>query len=228
MTAHALAPRPVNSLAFAPDGSGFAAGCGNGEVRFFTADGRWRQTGAGHGSWINAVAFSPDSQLVAAGARNYDVWIYELEHGWVLQHLSGHTGFVNSVAFNPGGDILASASQDGTVRLWDTTGWSLLAVRNDIRSILKNESGAARRARLTWLLRFVARPRSDHDPGLSHFQRLRPSIWPVNVAILGYGLLWNLVFLPQTLAARQRDYARVRLVRDRVTALAPTRLERAP
>lgn len=106
--------------------------------------------------------------------------------------------------------------------------WSLLAVRNDIRSILKNESGAARRARLTWLLRFVARPRSDHDPGLSHFQRLRPSIWPVNVAILGYALLWNLVFLPQTLAARQRDYARVRRVRDRVTALAPTPLEWAP
>lgn len=100
--------------------------------------------------------------------------------------------------------------------------WSVMAIRNDIRAILKNEPPAGIRARLAWLVRFVASPRVEYDRDVSHFRRLRPGRWPVNVALLAYGFLWNLVFLPETLAARRRDYRRVALARDRVSALPAT------
>ncbi len=81
----------VTSLSFAPDGSGFAAGCGNGEVRIFAADGRWKQTAGAQGNWVNAITYSPDSKVIAVAAQNKEVWIYEPIHGWLLTHLSGHT-----------------------------------------------------------------------------------------------------------------------------------------
>jgi GT2 family glycosyltransferase len=102
--------------------------------------------------------------------------------------------------------------------------WSFMAMRNDIRCIVKNEPPPVRRARLAWLTRFVCTPRVEYDRSLSHFRRLRPSTWPVNVALLAGAFLWNLVFLPQTWSARHRDYARVAAARARVTALPATPL----
>ena len=42
--------------------------------------------------------------------------------------LRGHTSQVNSVVFSPHGTLLASASDDGTIRLWRTSDWSLQLV----------------------------------------------------------------------------------------------------
>jgi hypothetical protein len=60
---------------------------------------------------------------------------------------------------------------------------------------------------------------------LSHLARLRPSVWPVNAALLVLAVVWNALMLPATLAARRRDYRRVARVRPRVSALPPTPLQ---
>ena len=102
--------------------------------------------------------------------------------------------------------------------------FSRLALRNDLRCILKNEPPRRIVSRSLWLARFVLSPRARHDPAVSHLARLRPSRWPVNAVLLLLAVGWNVVMLPATLAARRRDYARVARVRARVSALPRTPL----
>ena len=98
--------------------------------------------------------------------------------------------------------------------------WSVLAMRNNLRCMFKNDSWPAIKAQIKWLLHFVSRGDIPYDPAISHFRRLRPSTWLVNNLILAYAFLWNLLFLPFTLYARRRDYRLVMAARARLAARA--------
>jgi GT2 family glycosyltransferase len=86
---------------------------------------------------------------------------------------------------------------------------SVLALRNNIRCMIKNETPRSIARQLLWLFRFVCPSRLEYDERIPHFRRLRPSNFLVNNAILLYALLWNLLFLPATLWARRQDDQRI-------------------
>jgi WD40 repeat protein len=72
------------------------------------------------------VAISPDGNTIAAGTLPGNTILF-----WDITtpdspqqqptRLSGHTALIENVTFNYNGHLLASSSDDGTVRLWDTT-----------------------------------------------------------------------------------------------------------
>lgn len=120
-----------------------------------------------------------------------------------------------------------------TVPVWHAHGgtwqrsplrFSYLAMRNDLRFILKNEPLRRAVLRIGWTLLFVLSPRPRYDRALSHYRRLRPGNWLLNASLLKCAAVWNLVALPETLAARRRDHARSAAARARVSALPRTPL----
>ncbi|PSB14010.1 hypothetical protein C7B76_17790 [filamentous cyanobacterium CCP2] len=108
------------AVQFSPDGTLFAAGNADGEVRVWTAsDGQKRLTCKGHTSWVWSVAFSPTQPLLATCSFDQTVKLWDLQTGTCIQTLAGHTSWVWSVAFSPDGKCLASSSSDRTTKLWD-------------------------------------------------------------------------------------------------------------
>jgi GT2 family glycosyltransferase len=95
---------------------------------------------------------------------------------------------------------------------------SILAQRNSIRVMIKNDSLCLGLRRFYAMAVFVCWPGVQWDRSHAHLRRLRPAAYPLNVAILLYAILWNLLALPATLAARARDERRVRRARRRLAA----------
>lgn len=98
---------------------------------------------------------------------------------------------------------------------------SVLAMRNNIRCMLKNDTRDSVWRQIVWLIRFVCPPHLTYDARIPHFRRLRPSNFLVNSAILAYALLWNLLFFPVTLRARREAEQRITQTRRRWQSLEP-------
>ena len=98
---------------------------------------------------------------------------------------------------------------------------SYLAMRNNIRFLLKTQTPREIVRQTAWLIRFVCSRRAQFDRDIPHFRRLRPSNYIVNVSLLAVALLWNVVFLPVTLWKRVQDTKKIDLARRALDARSP-------
>lgn len=96
---------------------------------------------------------------------------------------------------------------------------SILAQRNHIRVMIKDDLPRVALRRFLGMVHFICRPGLKYDHSHAHMRRLRPSTYPVNVAILLYAIAWNVAMSPLTLLARRRDEQRIRAARRRLAAL---------
>ncbi|KAI7872135.1 WD40-repeat-containing domain protein [Spinellus fusiger] len=71
---------------------------------------------------LSSISLHPDHTKFVAGSAE-DLWarIYGFENGDELEVYKGHHGPIHTVSYSPDGEIYATGSEDGTIRLWQTT-----------------------------------------------------------------------------------------------------------
>ncbi len=76
---------------------------------------------------LHTVAWSPDGHTVVAGGDGDSIQIWDARSLTTRHVLEGPFGRVDHVRFSPDGSLLAARTVDGTVRLWRTDRWDLVA-----------------------------------------------------------------------------------------------------
>jgi WD40 repeat protein len=115
-------------VAFSPDGTLLAGGCGDGTVWL------WNLATGQHIGPIHAtsnarygvpgVAFSPDGKLLASADADGAVRLWNTATGQPVGApipVAPQAGGAVTVAFSPDGKLLASGGPDGNVRLWQVS-----------------------------------------------------------------------------------------------------------
>lgn len=121
---------PVLMVAFGPDDSYIFSGYADRAVRVWNVE-----TGAAtagfslteHTQGVGVMAVAPDSTTLASGAWDGSVLLWgRPEVGGLICSFVGHRAPVVSLAYSQDGRHALSGSRDGTVRLWDVSGPTLM------------------------------------------------------------------------------------------------------
>jgi WD40 repeat protein len=128
------------AMAFSPDGTTLAAGCGkdpfdgHGEVQLWdVAAATCRATLTPFKGAVTSVAFAGGTDTLAVGSADGTVTLWESKTGKARPFAFRQDyGYPYAVAFSPNGRHLAAGSNDRRVRLWDLTAGTGPTVREHV------------------------------------------------------------------------------------------------
>jgi WD40 repeat protein len=124
---------PIHSVTFSADGSHFATGEANGDIRIWKENDLTSKRIRGHNSQVWSVAFSADGEILASGSEDSvaRVKLWNVATGKLHSSLpvsARQSQCVRSVAFSPNGTLLAAAG-DTCIEVWD---WKTETLLNSI------------------------------------------------------------------------------------------------
>lgn len=166
------------------------------------------------GEWIEGAAMLVRRRVVdLVGGIDPTYFAYADEDDF--QHRVREGGFrmvgINTPLWhNAGRNVLASATRWG----------AYLQMRNLIRHRAKNHGLWMGFKTAAWVAVNACKPRDTADRRMPFEVRLRPYRPAANAPIVAQAIGWNLLHLPQTLAARRGALRRIRAARAELAALA--------
>nr|XP_014699987.2 telomerase protein component 1 isoform X2 [Equus asinus] len=112
-------PKPLNCVAFHPEGQVVAIGSWSGSFSFLQVDGLkvTKELGA-PGASVRTLAFNVPGQVVAVGRLDRMVELWAWKEGARLAAFPAHHGFVAAALFLRAGCQLLTAGEDGKVQVW--------------------------------------------------------------------------------------------------------------
>ncbi|EFQ31727.1 WD domain-containing protein [Colletotrichum graminicola M1.001] len=112
----------VSSVVFCSNSMQLVSGSWDRTVKVWDiATGQCIQTLLGHTNEVYSVALSSDSKYLASADKTIKIW--DLATSQRLQTHKHHISAFASVTFSGDNTQLVSTSDDGTVQIWDSTGW---------------------------------------------------------------------------------------------------------
>ncbi|XP_002732021.1 serine-threonine kinase receptor-associated protein-like [Saccoglossus kowalevskii] len=70
---------------------------------------------------VYSASLHPEKLCFVAGGEDFKIYKFDYETGQELESYKGHFGPVHCVRFSPDGELYSSGSEDGTLRLWQTS-----------------------------------------------------------------------------------------------------------
>lgn len=92
---------------------------------------------------VNSASLHPDKSIFVCGGEDLKMYKFNYATGTEIESFKGHFGPVHCVRFSPDSELYASGSEDGTLRLWQTTVGKTYGLWKCVESSIINSTESA-------------------------------------------------------------------------------------